>query len=161
MKVGFWILHFVQNDCENMNLLLNNIKILKDSYSDTEHSEVEESSLTAISGFFTPFRMTERSISTHEGGHYPMHPLPPTDLIAELLPSGSIELDWSRNGNAPGTQFVIEYSLPPTGTWTLLDVITKTSYVHTGHPLGQAIRYTIKARKNNETNIASNIALVG
>lgn len=108
----------------------------------------------------TPALKSQLGISTHEGGHYPQHPIPPSELLAELLPDGSIELDWSRNGNAPGTQFVIEYCLAPSTTWTLLDVVTKTSFIHSGHPLGKAIQYWVKARKNSETSGASNIAVV-
>lgn len=108
----------------------------------------------------TPALKSQLGISTHEGGHYPQHPIPPSELLAELLPDGSIELDWSRNGNAPGTQFVIEYCLAPSTTWTLLDVVTKTSFIHSGHPLGKAIQYWVKARKGSETSGASNIAVV-
>lgn len=108
----------------------------------------------------TPALKSQLGISTHEGGHYPVSPVPPSELVAELLPDGNIELDWSRNGNAPGTQFVIEYSLFPTGNWTLLNVVTKTSFVHSGHPLGIPIQYWVKARKGSETSHPSNIAVI-
>jgi hypothetical protein len=107
-----------------------------------------------------PALKSQLGISTHEGGHYPQHPIPPSELLAELLPDGSIELDWSRNGNSPGTQFVIEYSIPPNTQWILLNVITKTSYVHSGHPVGLPIQYLVKARKGDETSGPSNIAVV-
>ncbi|GAB1372790.1 hypothetical protein MASR1M45_28530 [Candidatus Kapaibacterium sp.] len=99
-------------------------------------------------------------ISPRDGSHYPVSPVPPNELVAELLPDGSIELDWSRNGNSPGTQFVIEYSIPPNTQWILLNVITKTSYVHSGHPVGLPIQYLVKARKGDETSGPSNIAVV-
>lgn len=99
-------------------------------------------------------------ISTREGGQYPVSPVAPNELVAELLPNGSIELDWNRNGNAPGTQFVIEYSLLPAGAWTLLNVVTKTSYVHEGHSIGTGIQYVVKARKGDETSGPSNFAIV-
>ena len=68
---------------------------------------------------------------------------------------------WSRNGNAPGTQFVIEYSVSG-GAWTLLDIVTKTNYIHnTGLMLAQVYQYLVKARKNNETSGPSNIAVAG
>ena len=108
----------------------------------------------------TPALKSQLGISTHEGGTYPQHPIPPSELVAELLPDGNIELDWSRNGNAPGTQFVIEYSIPPYSQWILLNVVTKTSFIHIGHPLGLPIQYIVKARKGSETSGASNIAVV-
>ncbi|MCX6154069.1 MAG: fibronectin type III domain-containing protein, partial [Candidatus Kapabacteria bacterium] len=108
----------------------------------------------------TPALKSQLGISTHQGGSYPAHPVPPSELIAQLLADGSIELDWSRNGNAPQTQFVIEYNVMGTGPWVLLDVITKTSYVHTAHPVGHPIQYWVKARKGTETSGPSNIAVV-
>ncbi|MCX6153193.1 MAG: hypothetical protein NT007_03425 [Candidatus Kapabacteria bacterium] len=108
----------------------------------------------------TPALKSQLGISTHEGGSYPQHPIPPSELVAELLPDGNIELDWSRNGNAPGTQFVVEYSIPPYSQWILLNVVTKTSFIHIGHPLGLPIQYIVKARKGSETSGASNIAVV-
>ncbi|MBS4013349.1 MAG: hypothetical protein KGZ97_06270 [Bacteroidetes bacterium] len=107
-----------------------------------------------------PALKLQLGISPRDGSHYPVSPIPPNELIAELLPDGSIELDWSRNGNAPGTQFVIEYSIPPNLQWILLNVVTKTSYVHSGHPVGIPIQYLVKARKGSETSSPSNIAVV-
>ena len=108
----------------------------------------------------TPALKLQLGISPRDGSHYPVSPVPPNELVAELLPDGSIELDWSRNGNAPGTQFVIEYCLVPSTTWALLDVVTKTSFIHIGHPLGLPIQYIVKARKGSETSGPSNIAIV-
>lgn len=102
----------------------------------------------------------ELGISTHEGGSYPETPVAPIDLIAELQPNGAVELDWSRNGNAPGTLFVVEWSVFPGSSWTLLDIVTKTSYVHTGAPLGNALQYWVKARRSDVTSGPSNIAFI-
>jgi hypothetical protein len=49
----------------------------------------------------TPALKSQLGISMHEGGTYPQHPIPPSELVAELLEGGNIELDWSRNGIAP------------------------------------------------------------
>ncbi len=108
----------------------------------------------------TPALKLQLGISPRDGSHYPVSPVPPNELVAELLPDGSIELDWSRNGNAPGTQFVIEYSIPPNLQWILLNVVTKTSFVHSGHPVGLPIQYIVKARRGDETSGPSNIAVV-
>lgn len=98
-------------------------------------------------------------ISTHEGGTYPQHPVPPTDLVADLASDGSINLTWNRNGNGPNTQFVIEYSTGAATNWILLDVITKTNYNHKGFSAGVPIKYSVKARKGGETSGTSNIAI--
>ena len=107
----------------------------------------------------TPAMKAQVGISTHEGGSYPQHPVPPTDLVAVLQSDGSVNLSWNRNGNAPGTQFVIEYSSGAATNWILLDVVTKTNYNHKGFPAGVPIKYCVKARKGGETSGTSNIAL--
>ncbi len=99
-------------------------------------------------------------ISTKEGGQHPQSPIPPTELMATLVPDTGIELDWSRNGNGPGTLFVIEYRLLPSAAWQLLDIITKTSYLHSGIAIGAGIEYHIKARKGNQTSGPCNIAVI-
>ena len=80
--------------------------------------------------------------------------------MATLIPESGIELDWSRNGNGPGTQFVIEYRILPSAAWQLLDIITKTSYLHSGVALGAGIEYHIKARKGTQTSAPCNTVVV-
>lgn len=108
----------------------------------------------------TPALKSQLGITTHDGGHYPVSPVPPNELVAELLPDGSVELDWNRNGNAPATQFVIEAMIGANINWTLLNVVTKTSFVHTGIQPGLPIKYIVKARRGNETSGPSNIAFI-
>lgn len=108
----------------------------------------------------TPALKALLGISTHQGGSSPLHPVEPTELIANILPDGAIELDWSRNGNGANTQFVIEFNVANAG-WKLLDIVTQTTFIHRGQPIGQQIQYIVKARKAGETSGASNIAMVG
>ena len=108
----------------------------------------------------TPALKAQLGISTNEGGKYPQHPVVPNELMATLIPEAGIELDWSRNGNGPGTQFVIEYRVLPSATWQLLDIITKTSYLHSGVALGTGIEYHIKARKGTQTSAPCNTVVV-
>ena len=108
----------------------------------------------------TPAMKSQLGISTREGGQYPQNPIAPTRLVANLLPDGRIKLHWDRNGNAPNVLFIIEYRLMPAGNWTLLDFVTKTSYIHAGYPIGTTIEYLVKARKTNKTSSQSNIAIV-
>ena len=99
-------------------------------------------------------------ISTHEGGTNLQHPVPPSNLVANMQSDGSFYLTWNRNGNAPRIQFVIE-SIVGTGTeWVLLDVVTRTNYTHQGISPGVQVKYRIKARKGTETSGSSNVAIV-
>ncbi|MBM2814128.1 MAG: hypothetical protein HW421_890 [Ignavibacteria bacterium] len=109
----------------------------------------------------TPALKSQLGISTHEGGTYPQHPIPPNELVAELLEGGNIELDWSRNGNAPGTQFGQSESRIKRidrlhGLWTGNKMLSVKSF----NPVNQRFRHFIKARKGSETSGASNIAVV-
>lgn len=108
----------------------------------------------------TPTLKSQLGISTREGGNYPAHPVVPDQLVAELLADGGVELDWNRNGNAPGTQFVIEAKLAPSNTFTLVNVVTKTSFVFTNLLPGMRAEFIVRARRNNETSGPSNIAMV-
>jgi hypothetical protein len=108
----------------------------------------------------TPAMKAQMGITTGNSSNYPQNPVAPNQLIAELLPDGSIELDWNRNGNGPGTQFVIEYRALPSAAWQLLNVVTKTSFIHSGHAIGNGIEYRVKARKGNETSAPCNTAVI-
>ena len=108
----------------------------------------------------TPALKAKLGISTRDGGQNPTHPIPPADLIADLLSDGRIELKWNRNGNAPSTKFVVECSVSGTKEWKLLDVVTKTSYIHAGHPLGTPIKYVVRARRGDEISGTSNSAVI-
>ena len=108
----------------------------------------------------TPALKAQLGISTRDGGQYPVHPVEPNQLFAELLSDGGVELDWNRNGNAPGTQFVIECKIGSATEFSLINVVTKTSYIHIGLTPGTRAEYLIKARRNNETSGPSNIAIV-
>ena len=99
-------------------------------------------------------------IATNEGSTYPQHPIPPCDLSAELTADGSAKLTWNRNGNAPTTQFVVECMVGTATEWSLIDVVTKTNFIHKGFPAGVPIKYSVKARKGGETSVHSNVAII-
>lgn len=87
-------------------------------------------------------------------------PIAPSELIAIQLSDGSVELDWSRNGNDSRTQFVIEAKIGKAfPTWILVDVVKKTSYIHTGFPPGTQVQYVVRARRGEITSRPSNIAI--
>lgn len=100
-------------------------------------------------------------INTGDGGSTPQQAISPSDLVAELLGDGSVELDWSRNGNGRSVQFAIEYNAKEGDEWQLLDVVSKTSYIHKGVKLGSSYRYRVKTRKAGEESQPSNIAYIG
>jgi hypothetical protein len=99
-------------------------------------------------------------ISTYQAGQFPAQPLPPTDLVANILPDGTIELKWKRNGNSPNTLFAIHAQVGSENFWTLVNVITKTRYTHVGVLPGVQVKFLVKAKKADYVSGPSNIAMV-
>lgn len=99
-------------------------------------------------------------ISTREGGQYPLNPVEPNELVAEINVDGTIELSWNRNNNGPTTQFVIFAKIGNEANYRMLDVVTKTNYKHIGVTLAERIEYYVKARKNGVESGPSNIAII-
>jgi len=90
----------------------------------------------------------------------PIEPVPPVNLIVTGLPSGTNALDWKRGGNAPGTQFVVEYRMSDSNQWQMADVVTRTRYQHTNQRPGIAMVYRVRARRGTQVSEPSNEATV-
>jgi len=90
----------------------------------------------------------------------PSAPVPPVNLVARGLDTGTNTLAWARSANRVGTQFVIEAKVNNAATWSLVDVITVTRYAHTGQQPGVPIVYRVRARRGKESSDPSNEASV-
>jgi hypothetical protein len=96
-----------------------------------------------------PIRDTVRTTSS---------PVAPSDLVATADAAGTNSLRWSGAGNASGIQFVIEAKVGSAPEFSIIDVVTATSYRHTDRVPGQAVLYRVKARRGSMTSDPSNIA---
>ncbi len=90
----------------------------------------------------------------------PSAPVPPTDLVAHGLDSGTNMLTWKRNGNKSSVQFVIEAKIGTATDWTLVDVTTVTKYAHTNQKPGVKAIYRVRARRSTSISNPSNEAVV-
>ncbi|MBV9470318.1 MAG: hypothetical protein JOZ57_13860, partial [Abitibacteriaceae bacterium] len=68
-------------------------------------------------------------------------PQVPTDLVVQPQANGVHVLSWNRNGNLPGTQFIIEAKTGTATEFVRVDVITATSYEHPGQKAGVPVVY--------------------
>jgi hypothetical protein len=66
-----------------------------------------------------------------------------TGLNVNGCGDGVNKLTWNRNGNAPGTSFIIESRVEGTATWAFTASTTKTSFNHTNQIPGLQIWYRI------------------
>ncbi len=87
-------------------------------------------------------------------------PATPTSLLAQPFASGVNLLEWNRNANKPGTQFVIECKPPLAEAWGFVAVTTKTRFSHTGQTPGAALLYRITAQRGDESSIPSEAVMV-
>jgi len=85
-------------------------------------------------------------------------PLAPAQLSVTGDANGSHRLMWSRNGNAVGTQFVIEARVGGSTEWTQVDVVTTVKYVHLNQKPGVPVVYRVRARRRRELSEPSNEA---
>lgn len=87
-------------------------------------------------------------------------PTTPTGVLAQPFASGVNLLEWNRNNNKPGTQFVIECKPPLAETWVFAAVSTKTRFSHTGQTPGAALLYRITAQRGGESSMPSEAVMV-
>lgn len=90
----------------------------------------------------------------------PSNPVVPTHLAAFACSNGENRLNWDRNGNVNGTQFIIEAQYGNTGPWEFVDVVTRTDYVHVEQVPGETVTYRVYAKRVNRRSGYSNEAVV-
>ena len=84
----------------------------------------------------------------------------PADIVANLKTDGSVEIYWLRNGNTPATQYILEMLPDQSTTWTVVDVISRTSFLHKEPPPVAEIKYRVSARRRQDVSPPSNMATV-
>jgi len=99
-------------------------------------------------------------ITVRDGIPTPVTPIPPTDLVARGLDTGTNVLVWKRNGNKASIQFVIEAKIGTSTAWTLIDVTTATKYAHVFQQPGVKAIYRVRARRGTVVSDPSNEAVV-
>lgn len=88
----------------------------------------------------------------------------PVTVVTGLTVNGCADgvnvLKWNRNGNAQGTQFIIESSPNGNTLWDLVDVVTRADYKHTGQVPGEKQYYRIRSKRAGITSPPSPAVVV-
>ncbi len=87
-------------------------------------------------------------------------PVRPENLVVNGFEDGHNTLKWSRMGNKPSTQFIIEYKLVSDVKFQYLSTTTETKYDHLGTTVGLRCFYRVKAKRAGEESTYSNEAMV-
>ena len=84
----------------------------------------------------------------------------PAGLIAEGKSDGTNKLRWERNGNIPGTQFIIEARIDDSKEFVFVAVTTKITYEHKNQKPGIPAIYRLRATRSDELSGYSNEAVI-
>ena len=87
-------------------------------------------------------------------------PFQPTDLLIKPLSTGTIKIDWSANGNKPGTQYIIEVKYALDGNFQNVDTVTATKYDHKNQTPGVPAWYRITPRRGKLVGESSEVVSV-
>ncbi len=104
--------------------------------------------------------LEELGLSVSDGPSAPTQPNAPVDLVVTGTSEGTNHLKWKRNGNRQGTLFVIEGKIGDATTWSIVGVVTSSSYDHTNQTPGVKAQYRIKAKRGDLESGPSNTGVV-
>ncbi len=90
----------------------------------------------------------------------PRIPHQPQDLVVKGIPEGENQLNWDAGENKPGMMYQIEAQTDVNVGFVLVDVVTKTKYDHKHQTPGVRVDYRVRAKRDDELSIPSNIATV-
>lgn len=76
-----------------------------------------------------------------------------TNLTAVGCDNGVNSLKWSRNGNNPGTQFIVEYSIGNQTNWKFSGAPTRAEFDHENQIPGTFIWYRVTATRANNYSV--------
>ncbi|MBL8065518.1 MAG: hypothetical protein JNM34_06630 [Chthonomonadaceae bacterium] len=68
-------------------------------------------------------------------------------------------LKWDKNGNFPGTIYMIEWQQPG-GAWEILTATTSAKFEHEGTTAGEQVSYRVYAQRGNKKSLPSNVSTV-
>ncbi len=108
----------------------------------------------------TPQLLEAAGLPVHDTIHTPRNVHQPQDLTAEGTPQDESILDWDAGENFPGTLYQIEAQKDVNVGFVMIDVVTKTKYHHKGQTPGVRVDYRVRAKRDGEVSIPSNVATV-
>ena len=91
-------------------------------------------------------------------GNVPLYA--PSGLIVEGSSNGTNRLRWERNGNIPGTQFILEAKIGDNKEFVFVGVATRTTFEHTNQKPGTPTVYRVRASRSSQLSGFSNEAII-
>jgi hypothetical protein len=82
------------------------------------------------------------------------------DLSAKGASNGTNTLKFNRNGNKPGTIFLIEAKIGDAPDYIIVGTTTKTTFEHKGQKPGVKVVYRVRAQRGDDVSEPSNEAVV-
>lgn len=90
----------------------------------------------------------------------PVIPEAPSSLNATLNSLGYVTLKWDKNGNKPGTSYILEFREGTSGPFQFLASVTKSKYVDTGRAAGVEGQYRVHAVRASGSSGYSPLATI-
>lgn len=82
----------------------------------------------------------------------PVFPDAPTNLSASLNGLGAVTLRWDKNGNKPGTSYILEFREGTAGPYQFLASVTRAKYVDLGRTPGVEGQYRVHAVRTGRSS---------
>lgn len=94
------------------------------------------------------------------GPPVPVVPNVPSGLEGAVGRQGQIFLKWDKNGNKPGTTYILEMRVGLEGPWSFVAAVTRSKYTDVGREPGVFIQYRVHAVRTNKSSLYSDMASV-
>ena len=108
----------------------------------------------------TPELLEAAGLHEHDKIPTPIVLYVPDSLTAEGDDKGDNRLRWKAGENKPHIMYAVEAKIDPSPDFVMIDVVTKTNYVHKGQTPGVRVSYRVRAKKNEAVSAPSNVATV-
>lgn len=105
----------------------------------------------------TPAMIADLGLSPRSTTRTRVVPVTPLRLTAIPQPTGAILVEWDRNGNPSGVNFVVEAQVGG-GDWRFVQDTTATRLLLSGYAPGMPVSFRVSASKNKTTSDPSSVA---
>ncbi len=99
-------------------------------------------------------------LPVHDTTPTPVVPVQPESLEANGEDTGENHLNWKAGDNKPRTLYVVEAKIGESPDFVMVDVVTKTKYIHQKQTPGVRVSYRVRAKRGEQVSAPSNVATV-
>lgn len=105
-------------------------------------------------------KLAEINFEADDTGKSAVVPQTPLDLLVEGFSNGKNSLKWNRNGNKPGTIFIVEAKTGDETKFSIVGTTTKSNFDHKDQKPGVKQVYRVRAQRGDDFSDYSNEAVV-